>query len=79
MKKILGIFMILLFSFGFSSCGETKHTHKYGSWETVKYPTCTLSGLAERKCECGHSETMEIPARGHNYVDGVCTVCGQPE
>ena len=42
--------------------------------------TCTESGLTEGlKCGlCGEIFTAqeEIPALGHNFVDGVCTVCG---
>ena len=37
-------------------------------------------GLATYTCRlCGHSYTEVIPAPGHTFVDGVCTVCGTPE
>ena len=36
----------------------------------VKTYTCT---------KCGATKTEPVPAAGHNYVDGVCTVCGATE
>ncbi len=52
------------------------HTHSYGDWVTVTEPSCTSQGLQVRTCECGEQETRSIPALGHNFEDGVCTVCG---
>ena len=52
-----------------------EHTHSYV--ETVVEPTCTTKGYTLYKCACGDeykdNEKNELP---HNYVDGVCTVCG---
>ena len=46
-------------------------------------PTCTEAGKTEGKhcsvCNEVTVEQTEIPASGHNYVDGVCTVCQQSE
>nr|WP_239471179.1 hypothetical protein [Olsenella uli] len=40
-------------------------------------PTCTDAGWeAYDECACGYSTYEETPATGHDYVDGVCTVCG---
>ena len=40
-------------------------------------PTCTQDGLETRTCSaCGEVETRVIPAAGHHYKDGKCTVCG---
>lgn len=49
--------------------------HVYTS-EVTTTPTCTTGGLRTYTCECGHTYTEKIPATGHNYVDGVCAVCG---
>ena len=56
-------------------------------------PSCTSEGTAEHwKCsECGalfsddggatlvSSDDLSVPALGHDYVDGVCTVCGEKD
>ena len=48
-----------------------------------KEATCTEPGLTEGKqCTACGTVTVpqeEIPAPGHNYVDGVCDVCGDVE
>ena len=42
---------------------------------SLKAPTCTESGYV--KDEDG--EAFEVPAAGHNYVNGVCSICGAHE
>lgn len=43
----------------------------------AKAPTCTEAGWeAYDECACGYSTYQEIPATGHDFVDGTCTVCG---
>ena len=54
---------------------EQTHTHSYTAAVTTA-ATCTAAGTRTYTCSCGHSYTEAIPATGHNYVDGVCTVCG---
>ena len=54
---------------------DEPHTHNYTS-EITTAATCTTAGVKTYTCECGHTYTEEIPATGHNYVDGVCSVCG---
>ena len=77
MKKILYFGSLFLLLFSLASCGCS---HSYGGWVTIKEPTCTESGRKCRKCSnCNHEEYKEIPALGHNYVNGVCTVCGHIE
>ncbi len=48
--------------------------------EAAVAPTCTESGWTEggycTRCDYRIAQT-EIPATGHNYVDGRCTVCGK--
>lgn len=64
-------------------CGETytetipalDHEHSYVS--NVVAPTCTEQGYTEHVCACGDSyKDTYVDATGHNYVDGVCSVCG---
>ena len=53
----------------------TEHTWVDG--EVIKEATCTEAGEKEIVCSaCGEKKTEEIPALGHDYVDGVCSVCG---
>lgn len=54
---------------------EDAHEHSYTSTVTTA-ATCTTDGVRTYTCSCGDSYTEAIPATGHNYVDGVCTVCG---
>lgn len=54
---------------------EPTHTHSYTSSVTTA-ATCDTAGVRTYTCSCGHSYTEEIPATGHDYVDGVCTNCG---
>ena len=44
------------------------HTHKFGTWKTVKKATCTVKGTKERTCSCGKKETKSISATGHTEV-----------
>ena len=41
--------------------------HSWGNWTTTKNPTCTATGLKERKCaRCSQIEKQPIAARGHD-------------
>ena len=55
----------------------SKHEHVYAS-KITKEATCGVAGVKTFICYCGDSYTEEIPATGHNYVDGVCTKCNTP-
>ena len=61
---------------------EPKHVHIEEVVPVID-ATCTKTGLTEgKKCsECGEIliAQVEIPALGHDYVDGKCTVCGIEE
>lgn len=54
---------------------KAEHTHNYIE-NVTKEPTCTETGEKTYICDCGDKYTEEIPATGHNYVDGICTECG---
>lgn len=53
----------------------------YYEWQTTKVPTCTEAGTEALYCTlCEYALTAsarEIPATGHSYENGVCTVCGE--
>lgn len=63
------------FKAAFGITEEEVHTHSYTSAVTTA-ATCTTAGVRTYTCACGASYTEAIPATGHSYVDGVCTVCG---
>lgn len=55
--------------------------HTWNEGEVTTQPTCTEKGVKTfhcTVCEDG-SKTEEIPANGHNYVDGYCSVCDKME
>lgn len=65
---------------GGSSSGSHSHSHSYTS-KITKEATCTEKGVKTFTCSCGVTYTEDIPAKGHNYNNGVCSNCGdkQPE
>ena len=66
---------------GGSSSGSHSHSHSYTSKITTE-ATCTEKGKKTFTCTvCGATYTEDIPAKGHNYINGVCSNCGdkQPE
>ena len=47
------------------------------TWTVVTEPTCTEAGLEVGTCSHGVTEEREIPALGHDYIEGVyCSNCG---
>ncbi|MBE6755627.1 MAG: hypothetical protein E7555_04125 [Ruminococcaceae bacterium] len=58
--------------------GGEEHGHSYTSSITTA-PTCTEKGVLTYKCECGHSYTESIPAKGHAFKDNVCSNCSVKE
>lgn len=65
-----------------SKCGDTysqiinKKEHDYQA--VVTEPTCTEAGFTTYTCKwCDDTyKANGVPASGHEYVDGVCSVCG---
>jgi len=52
------------------------HTHSWGSWIITTYPGCS-GGEQKRVCkECTAVQSQLLPALGHNFTDGTCTLCG---
>ena len=74
-----------------TDCGSVEKAtteHSWGEWVTVREPSCTEKGVQTRECDnCGDTETTDLPANGHTYVDEftchdrICTVedCGHIE
>lgn len=68
--SIVSVFMIFL-----SACDNKGHAHEY-TWFMAKQATCTEAGQLEGICSCGEKSYQSLSATGHNYVSGVCNVCG---
>jgi len=71
-KRLLGFFIILAFSIGFTTCddGNTLHTHNWNSWQITTPVTCITAGQQTRVCtdsDCGEIESQEIAILGHDY------------
>lgn len=66
---------------GGSYTPPAQHTHTWDAGVVTKEPTCTEAGVKTFTCSCGATYTEDIPAKGHNYNNGVCSNCGdkQPE
>lgn len=70
------------------SCGDTyvdSYTDALGHdiiIDATVLPTCTQTGLTEGvhcyRCDYAIAQTV-IPALGHDFVDGVCTRCGEDD
>ncbi len=64
----------------YSTVGEFDCLHPNTEIRDAKEATCTEDGYTgDTYClNCGEllAEGEVIPATGHNYVDGICTVCG---
>ena len=57
---------------------EEEHVCEFVETERVE-ATCTEDGYVVYTCACGETYTETITATGHNYVDGVCTACGEKD
>ena len=55
----------------------TAHEHSFGEWTVTTEPTCTEKGEETRSCECGETETREVEALGHDFVNGECSRCDE--
>ena len=73
-------------SYVFASAAEIRLTgvkadaHEHSYTAVVTEPTCTEGGYTTYTCECGDSYVDDYTdALGHDFVDGVCTRCGEKE
>jgi hypothetical protein len=59
-----------------ADCEEPIIKHNYNAIITL--PTCTEQGYTTYICDCGDTYVGDyVEALNHNYVDRVCTVCGE--
>ena len=60
-----------------SSSTQSAKVHKFDDG-TVTPPTCVDKGFTTYACACGYSyQADETDAKGHNFVNGTCTECGE--
>jgi hypothetical protein len=46
--------------------------------QQISQPTCETGGYVRNYCNiCGYSKMQYLTAYGHQYVDGVCVICGK--
>ena len=51
--------------------------HNWNEGRVIKEPDCKTEGQKECTClVCGETEIFDIPADGHQYVNGTCRICG---
>lgn len=75
--KLIAFFTLaFLFLSLLSSC-STPHQHEFGEWSSDREANCIDSGIEKRSCSCGVVDTRTVPAKGHDFVDGVCKDCGK--
>lgn len=59
---------------------STCENHQWGEWKETKAATCTAKGEETHTCSvCKKTETRPIDALNHNFVNDVCTRCGERE
>ena len=59
---------------------DAEHVHAWTPANVIAEPTCTEDGLLDHTCLiCNKFSTDAIPATGHDFEDGFCTVCGEEE
>ncbi|MBQ3355881.1 MAG: endonuclease, partial [Oscillospiraceae bacterium] len=57
--------------------GSETCNHVWNAGSVTTAASCTQPGVMTYTCTlCGRTKTESIPAAGHNFVGGVCTVCG---
>lgn len=95
MKRIISLLLVIVLCLSFAvtafasdfvkSPSEVPDDCEHGTTKLVgkKDPTCTTAGYSGDLvcCDCGMiiKKGSVIPKLGHNFKDGVCTVCGMKE
>jgi len=62
------------------AAAESACEHAWDDGVVTKEDTCTEPGIMTYTCtKCDATKSKEIPAKGHVFVNGVCTVCNAEE
>ena len=63
-----------------SDAGGENCVHNIPNESIQKEATCTEEGVLGGICsKCYQYVVSSYPSEGHNFVDGICTVCGESE
>ena len=79
-RVLISILAIITMTLPLSSCKKPFEDNHEHSWKyyIAKQPTCTQNGIMEKLCEeCGEKDYEDISPSGHNFINGVCSVCGE--
>ena len=75
--KLIAFFALAFLLLSILSSCSAPHQHAFGEWTAGGETNCIDGATEKRSCDCGAVETRIIPAKGHNFVDGVCSNCGK--
>lgn len=82
LKKTLAIIsaLLLLTPITLTACGK-EHTHTWELAQTVTPSTCTTKGTGKYRCECGETQTQELPldvnAHHYTWTETEAATCGK--
>ena len=78
LKLLMLTFVTLSFIGSLTACGtfgnKPEHIHEFEY--TTTNATCTQEGSLLGLCKCGESIVKTLPKASHNYVNGICSACG---
>lgn len=75
--KFIAFFTLAVLLLSLLSSCAAPHQHAFGEWTADGEADCMDGGTEKRSCSCGTVETRTIPAKGHDFIDGVCRNCGK--
>lgn len=75
--KSIALFALTVLLLSLLASCSAPHQHVFGEWTVDGEANCIDGATEKRKCDCGAVETRTVSAKGHNFVDGVCSNCGK--
>lgn len=75
--KLIAIFTLAVLLLSILASCSAPHQHAFGEWTVDGEANCIDGATEKRNCDCGAVETRTVPAKGHDFVDGVCNDCGK--
>lgn len=75
--KAIAVFTLAVLLLPLLVACSAPHQHAFGEWTAVGESNCITGATEKRSCGCGAVETRAVPAKGHDFVDGMCNNCGR--